>query len=154
MGFWGLKKVWAFKAHIKKAHIKTWAFWVPECVNHRSFWMPSDRSRECINVSRVLFFRPCGAQITQFKFSHHKMPRTCETTLEKHTNRVGHKFLATQARDDAEHYQHSEIGYNYRMSNVCAAIGLGQLEVLSDRVIKKRESYNKKYCFHRRFFSY
>ena len=52
------------------------------------------------------------------------------------------KFLATQARDDAEHYQHSEIGYNYRMSNVCAAIGLGQLEVLSDRVIKKREIFN------------
>jgi dTDP-4-amino-4,6-dideoxygalactose transaminase/lipopolysaccharide/colanic/teichoic acid biosynthesis glycosyltransferase len=52
------------------------------------------------------------------------------------------KFLATQARDEAPHYEHSQIGYNYRMSNVCAAIGLGQLEVLSDRVRRKREIYN------------
>jgi dTDP-4-amino-4,6-dideoxygalactose transaminase len=52
------------------------------------------------------------------------------------------KFFATQSRDNAPHYEHSEIGYNYRMSNVCAAIGLGQLEVLSDRVRRKREIYN------------
>lgn len=51
------------------------------------------------------------------------------------------KFFATQSRDDAPHYEHSEIGYNYRMSNVCAAIGLGQLEVLPDRVIRKREIF-------------
>lgn len=47
-------------------------------------------------------------------------------------------FLATQARDDAPHYQHSEIGYNYRMSNICAGIGRGQLEVLPDRVAARR----------------
>ena len=52
------------------------------------------------------------------------------------------KFLATQSRDIAHHYEHSEIGYNYRMSNVCAAIGIGQLEYLSDRVSKKREIFN------------
>ncbi len=52
------------------------------------------------------------------------------------------KFLSTQARDDADHYEHSEIGYNYRMSNICAAIGLGQLTVLSERVVKKREIFN------------
>tara|TARA_B100001113_G_scaffold353447_1_gene357819 strand:- start:1607 stop:2740 length:1134 start_codon:yes stop_codon:yes gene_type:complete len=52
------------------------------------------------------------------------------------------RFLSTQARDDANHYEHSEVGYNYRMSNVCAAIGLGQLDVLSDRVFKKREIFN------------
>ena len=51
-------------------------------------------------------------------------------------------FLATQARDKAPHYEHSEVGYNYRMSNVCAAIGLGQLEVLSKRVTAKREIFN------------
>ena len=51
------------------------------------------------------------------------------------------KFLATQARDDAPHYEHSEIGYNYRMSNVCAAIGIGQLEALSERVLQKRKIY-------------
>ena len=48
------------------------------------------------------------------------------------------KFLATQAREDQPHYEHKEIGYNYRMSNVCAAIGLGQLEVLEKRVVKRR----------------
>lgn len=48
-------------------------------------------------------------------------------------------FLATQARDEAPHYQHSQIGYNYRMSNICAGIGLGQMEVLTDRITKRRE---------------
>lgn len=47
-------------------------------------------------------------------------------------------FLATQARDDAPHYQHSHIGYNYRMSNICAGIGRGQVEVLEDRVQARR----------------
>ena len=47
-------------------------------------------------------------------------------------------FLATQARDNAPHYQHSEIGYNYRMSNICAGIGRGQMEVLDDHVHKRR----------------
>jgi dTDP-4-amino-4,6-dideoxygalactose transaminase len=49
--------------------------------------------------------------------------------------------LSTQARDPAPHYQHSEIGYNYRMSNVLAAIGRGQLRVLAERVRRKREIY-------------
>ena len=52
------------------------------------------------------------------------------------------KFLSTQARDDAPHYEHSEIGYNYRLSNVCAAIGLGQLKVLSERVSQRRNNYD------------
>ena len=47
-------------------------------------------------------------------------------------------FLATQARDDAPHYQHSEIGYNYRMSNICAAIGRGQMEVLHQHIELRR----------------
>lgn len=51
------------------------------------------------------------------------------------------RFLATQARDAAPHYQHSHIGYNYRMSNVCAAIGRGQLEVLPIRVQQRRANY-------------
>lgn len=51
------------------------------------------------------------------------------------------KFLATQARDKAPHYQHSQIGYNYRLSNICAGIGRGQLEVLDERVAKRREIY-------------
>lgn len=47
-------------------------------------------------------------------------------------------FLSTQARDSAPHYQHSEIGYNYRLSNICAGIGRGQMEVLSDRIQQRR----------------
>lgn len=50
-------------------------------------------------------------------------------------------FWATQARDRARHYQHSEIGYNYRMSNVCAGIGRGQMIVLKDRIIQKRKIF-------------
>jgi pyridoxal phosphate-dependent aminotransferase EpsN len=49
--------------------------------------------------------------------------------------------LATQARDPAPHYEHSEIGFNYRMSNVLAAIGRGQLEVLDDRVAARRGNF-------------
>jgi dTDP-4-amino-4,6-dideoxygalactose transaminase len=50
-------------------------------------------------------------------------------------------FLATQARDPAPHYQHSEIGYNYRMSNICAAIGRGQMEVLPERIEQRRKNF-------------
>ena len=47
-------------------------------------------------------------------------------------------FYATQSRDNAPHYQHSEIGYNYRMSNICAGIGRGQMQVLDDHVALRR----------------
>ncbi len=50
-------------------------------------------------------------------------------------------FLATQARDNAPHYQHSEIGYNYRLSNICAGIGRGQMEVLDNRVEARRKTH-------------
>ncbi|MEL1243404.1 aminotransferase class I/II-fold pyridoxal phosphate-dependent enzyme [Flavobacterium sp. DGU11] len=48
-------------------------------------------------------------------------------------------FLSTQARDNAPHYQHSEVGYNYRMSNICAGIGRGQMEVLEKHINLRRE---------------
>lgn len=51
------------------------------------------------------------------------------------------RFLATQARDPAPHYQHSEIGYNYRLSNVLAGIGRGQLRVLEERVEARRHNF-------------
>jgi dTDP-4-amino-4,6-dideoxygalactose transaminase len=54
------------------------------------------------------------------------------------------RFLATQARDNAPHYQHSQIGYNYRMSNIVAGIGRGQMEVLDERVSQRR-AINKRY---------
>ncbi|MFP4024815.1 MAG: DegT/DnrJ/EryC1/StrS family aminotransferase [Thiohalospira sp.] len=59
------------------------------------------------------------------------------------------RFLATQARDDAPHYQHSQIGYNYRMSNIIAGIGRGQLEVLDERVNQRRENF----YFYKELFS-
>jgi len=52
------------------------------------------------------------------------------------------RFLATQARDKAPHYQHTEIGYNYRLSNVCAGIGRGQLRYLDDRVKSRRSTFD------------
>lgn len=48
------------------------------------------------------------------------------------------KFLSTQARDPAPHYEHSHIGYNYRLSNICAGIGRGQMKVLDERVAQRR----------------
>lgn len=56
--------------------------------------------------------------------------------------------LATQARDQAPHYQHSEIGFNYRMSNVVAGIGRGQMEVLDERIAQRRANFER----YRRFF--
>ena len=61
------------------------------------------------------------------------------TTSEKMKDRA--IFLATQARDEAPHYQHSEIGYNYRMSNICAGIGRGQMEVLEDCIGLRRQMH-------------
>lgn len=51
-------------------------------------------------------------------------------------------FLATQARDAAPHYQHSEIGYNYRLSNICAGIGRGQMEVLDEHIALRRKMHD------------
>ena len=57
-------------------------------------------------------------------------------------------FLSTQARDNAPHYQHSQVGYNYRMSNICAGIGRGQMEVLDQHLSLRRKMHN----FYRDFF--
>ena len=59
------------------------------------------------------------------------------------------RFLATQARDVAPHYEHSQIGYNYRMSNILAGIGRGQLEVLNDRVEARRRNFER----YKKYFS-
>ena len=59
---------------------------------------------------------------------------------EKLTDRA--RFLASQARDPAPHYEHSEIGYNYRLSNLLAAVGRAQLERLDDRVVKRRANFS------------
>ena len=57
------------------------------------------------------------------------------------------RYLSTQARDIAPHYQHSQIGYNYRMSNILAGIGRGQLEVLDDRVSARRNNFERYKAF-------
>ena len=53
------------------------------------------------------------------------------------------RFLATQARDNAPHYQHSHVGYNYRLSNVLAGIGRGQMQVLDDRIAQRRANFER-----------
>jgi len=60
---------------------------------------------------------------------------------QQHVNNA--RFLSTQARDNAPHYQHSQIGYNYRMSNVLAGIGRGQMEVLPERVEQRRANFGR-----------
>lgn len=64
------------------------------------------------------------------------------------------RFLATQARDAAPHYEHSQIGYNYRLSNICAGIGRGQLHYLDERIKQRRSVYEtyRKAAAHRFHF--
>lgn len=90
--------------------------------------------------------KPCGnlAHVGVLSFNGNKivttsgggalLSNTCEI-IEKA------RFLATQARDPAPHYEHSQIGYNYRMSNILAAIGRGQIRILSERVLTRRNIY-------------
>ncbi len=59
-------------------------------------------------------------------------------TLKDETIKKKAIFLATQAKDEALHYEHTHIGYNYRMSNICAGIGRGQMEVLNERIDQRR----------------
>src|SRR5690606_8731160 len=59
----------------------------------------------------------------------------CQTQQDKEQT----VFLATQAKDTAPHYEHSRVGYNYRMSNITAGIGRGQMEVLSERIVARRK---------------
>lgn len=66
--------------------------------------------------------------------------------LSNHKSYIEHAlFLATQAKDKAPYYQHSELGFNYRLSNISAGIGRGQMEVINDRVNRRREIFNMYY---------
>ena len=91
--------------------------------------------------------KKCGTfgQFACLSFNGNKMITTsgggalvCKT--EEEAQRT--MFFATQARDNAPHYQHSHIGYNYRLSNVCAGIGRGQMLVLDNHVARRREINN------------
>jgi len=88
--------------------------------------------------------RKCGTfgEFACLSFNGNKMITTsgggalvCHTAEEAART----KFFATQARDKAPHYEHSHIGYNYRMSNICAGIGRGQMFVLKDHIQRRRE---------------
>jgi len=86
-----------------------------------------------------------GAKTAVFSFNGNKIMTTSgggmlasdDGDLIEHA-----QYLSQQARDPFVHYEHSEIGFNYRMSNILAAIGIGQLQVLDDRVEKKREIFD------------
>ena len=91
----------------------------------------------------------CGTfgEMAAFIFNGNKIITTSGggALVSKHKHYVDQaRFLATQARDEAPHYQHSQIGYNYRMSNIVAGIGRGQMEVLNERVAQRRAN-NQRY---------
>jgi dTDP-4-amino-4,6-dideoxygalactose transaminase len=88
-------------------------------------------------------FQKCGTfgLMAALSFNGNKIITTSGggALVSKHKNYIDQsRFLATQARDNAPHYQHSQIGYNYRMSNIVAGIGRGQMEVLDERVAQRR----------------
>lgn len=98
--------------------------------------------------------RKCGTfgDIGILSFNGNKIITTSGGgALVAHSKEVKEKavFLATQARDSAPHYQHSQIGYNYRLSNICAGIGRGQMQVLDKHLALRREMFN----FYNEYFS-
>jgi len=95
--------------------------------------------------------RPAGtlADIGCFSFNGNKIITTSGGGMlvtENAAWAAAARHLATQARDPAPHYQHSQVGYNYRLSNLLAAVGRGQLEVLEDRVSRRRANFEFYRC--------
>ena len=91
--------------------------------------------------------QPCGTfgDFGVFSFNGNKVITTSGGgALLCHSEAVKKKavFLATQAKEDAVHYEHTQVGYNYRMSNVAASIGLGQLEVLSEHIQHRKQNHH------------
>lgn len=89
----------------------------------------------------------CGTfgDIAALSFNGNKIITTSGGgALVSHSKEIKEKtiFLATQARDAAPHYQHSEIGYNYRLSNICAGIGRGQMEILKKHIDLRRQMHD------------
>ncbi len=100
---------------------------------------------EQLAVSGEQFHAGVGARAAVFSFNGNKIMTTsgggmlasCDKALIDRA-----RFLSQQAREPFSHYEHTEIGYNYRMSNILAAVGRGQLKVLDDRVKRKREIFD------------
>jgi dTDP-4-amino-4,6-dideoxygalactose transaminase len=94
-------------------------------------------------------YQSCGTfgEIAALSFNGNKIITTSGggafVSKHKHYIEQAH-FLAAQARDEAPHYEHSQIGFNYRMSNIVAGIGLGQMEVLDVRIAQRRAN-NQRY---------
>ncbi|MDJ0365150.1 DegT/DnrJ/EryC1/StrS family aminotransferase [Hymenobacter sp. H14-R3] len=91
--------------------------------------------------------QPLGSfgQVGVFSFNGNKILTTSGGgALVTHSRELAERarFLATQAKEAAPHYQHSEIGFNYRLSNLLAGIGRGQMELLADRVKRRREIFD------------
>jgi dTDP-4-amino-4,6-dideoxygalactose transaminase len=103
-------------------------------------------------LGSTYFGQPCGSfgKIGTLSFNGNKIITTSGggalLTAEKEVaDSTVH--LSTQARDNAPHYEHTKIGYNYRLSNICAGIGLGQMEVLEDRIAKRRSNFERYQSF-------
>lgn len=93
---------------------------------------------------------PAGSfgEIACFSFNGNKIITTSGGGMLVSNNRryvENARFLATQARDPAPHYEHSQVGYNYRMSNLLAAVGRGQLEVLEAHIQRRRRNFDTYY---------
>ena len=91
--------------------------------------------------------KPCGTfgDVSVLSFNGNKIITTSSggaLVSNNKTFRDKAVFLATQARDDAPYYQHSEIGYNYRMSNISAGIGRGQMQVLDEHIALRRQVHD------------
>jgi dTDP-4-amino-4,6-dideoxygalactose transaminase len=91
--------------------------------------------------------RPSGSHglLSTFSFNGNKIITTSGggALVSDRFDLIDHaRKLSTQGRDPAVHYQHSEVAYNYRMSNILAGIGLGQMQVLNDRVIRRRQIFD------------
>jgi dTDP-4-amino-4,6-dideoxygalactose transaminase len=98
-------------------------------------------------LGSVYYGRPCGTlgDMSVLSFNGNKIITTSGGGALLSNNKSWiekARHLATQARDAAPHYQHAQVGYNYRMSNVCAAIGRGQIEVLGQRVAQRRANHD------------
>lgn len=92
--------------------------------------------------------RPAGAfgDIACFSFNGNKIITTSSGGMlvcDREDWATRARYLASQAREAAPHYEHSEVGYNYRMSNLLAAVGRGQLRVLKDRVNRRRQIFDR-----------
>lgn len=91
--------------------------------------------------------KPCGTfgDLSIISFNGNKIITTSGGGIlisrdQQHRDKA--LYLATQAKENRDYYSHSEVGYNYRMSNISAGIGRGQMEVLEDRIVKRRENHN------------